>query len=43
LLAGLAPDERCALLSLLERAAAAAAPGDDRCAVAASAVHQPSG
>lgn len=35
LLSGLSPDQRDLLCGLLEHAAAAAAPGDDRCAVAA--------
>jgi len=43
LLAGLAPEERRALRSLLERAAVGAAPRDDRCAVVASAVRGPGG
>lgn len=38
LLAGLAPGERHTLRALLERAAAGAAPGDDRCAVVADAI-----
>lgn len=43
LLAGLAPDERRALRSLLERVATRTAPGDDRCAVVAREVQDRSG